>query len=103
MTVIGFILGQVAEGSWKWDEDITLNYTAAILTGVYGMWNVYTMAVICLYAPSHKRWPASTVAGGVAQLDSQSEEIEFSRLAPANDEPSDLTSLTQFVRKTATD
>ena len=103
MTVIGFILGQVAEGSWKWDEDITLNYTAAILTGVYGMWNVYTMAVICLYAPSHKRWPASTVAGGVAHLDSQSEEIEFSRLAPANDEPSDLTSLTQFVRKTATD
>ena len=103
MTVIGFILGQVAEGHWKWDDDIKLNYTSAILTGVYGMWNVYTMAVICLYAPSHKRWPSSTVAGGVAHLDSQSEEIEFSRLAPANDEPSDLTSLTQFVRKAATD
>lgn len=103
MTVIGFILGQVAEGQWKWDEDISLNYTSAILTGVYGMWNVYTMAVICLYAPSHKRWPSAAAASGVAHLDSQSEEIEFSRLAPANDEPSDLSSLTQFVRKTATD
>ncbi|KAF0287004.1 Protein wntless [Amphibalanus amphitrite] len=103
MTVIGFILGQVAEGQWKWDDEISLNYTSAILTGVYGMWNVYTMAVICLYAPSHKRWPTAAAAGGVAQLDSQSEEIEFSRLAPANDEPSDLTSLTQFVRKAATD
>ncbi|XP_037074197.1 protein wntless-like [Pollicipes pollicipes] len=61
MTVIGFILGQVAEGSWKWDSDIPLEYTSVILTGVYGMWNVYTMAVICLYAPSHRRWPAASL------------------------------------------
>ncbi|XP_037090771.1 protein wntless-like isoform X2 [Pollicipes pollicipes] len=103
MTVIGFILGQVAEGSWKWDRDISLEYTSAILTGVYGMWNVYTMAVICLYAPSHKRWPAASASAAGHAADSQSEEIEFSRLAPANDEPTDFTSLTQFVRKAATD
>ena len=27
LTVIGFIIGQVSEGQYKWDEDISLEYT----------------------------------------------------------------------------
>lgn len=57
LTVTGFILGQVAEGQWKWDEEIELQMTSAFFTGVYGMWNIYTIALLCLYAPSHKQWP----------------------------------------------
>lgn len=57
LTVISFIIGQVAEGRWKWDDDIHLEYTSAVVCGVYGMWNIYVFALIVLYAPSHKQWP----------------------------------------------
>lgn len=95
MTVIGFILGQVSEGKWKWDEDINLEYTSAFFTGVYGMWNVYILALLCLYSPSHKRWPSEN-----AGQDETNEEIEFT---PLPTEPSELSSLTAMIKKTATD
>ena len=56
LTVIGFILWQVSEGPWKWDDELEL--TSAFYTGVYGMWHIYIFALIVLYAPSHKQWPS---------------------------------------------
>ncbi|CAG9131634.1 unnamed protein product [Plutella xylostella] len=98
LTVIGFILGQVAEGQWKWDENIELEYTSAFFTGVYGMWNVYIFALLVLYAPSHKRWPA---AENTSDSQNLSEEIEFSPLP--SETASEISSLTSFIRKTNVD
>ncbi|KAJ2940875.1 hypothetical protein O0L34_g10134 [Tuta absoluta] len=99
LTVIGFILGQVAEGQWKWDENIELEYTSAFFTGVYGMWNIYIFALLVLYAPSHKQW---AVAENTSDTQNLSEEIEFSPL-PSERSTSEISSLTSFIRKTTID
>ncbi|CAF4873439.1 unnamed protein product [Pieris macdunnoughi] len=96
MTVIGFILGQVAEGQWKWDANIKLQYTSAFFTGVYGMWNIYTFALLVLYAPSHKKWPVNENTSDTQNL---SEEIEFKHMP----EKSEISSFTSFITKSAID
>lgn len=40
MTTIGFILGQVAEGRYKWDEDISLEYTSGFMTGKVDLFTI---------------------------------------------------------------
>ncbi|KAH8339503.1 hypothetical protein KR074_010786 [Drosophila pseudoananassae] len=57
LTVAGFIMGQMAEVQWQWNDNVEIQLTSAFLTGVYGMWNIYIFALLILYAPSHKQWP----------------------------------------------
>ncbi|XP_050430932.1 protein wntless [Adelges cooleyi] len=95
LTVIGFLMGQASEGRWKWNESTELEYTSAFYTGVYGMWNIYIFALIVLYSPSHKHWPSE-----VDINNSSSDTIEFSRLPT---EPTEMSSLASFSRKSAFD
>jgi len=75
-----------------------LEYTSGFMTGVYGMWNIYIFGLLFLYAPSHKTW---------ANEDNNSttgEEIEFDVTgSAASQEPSEVSSLTDFIRHQATD
>ncbi|XP_022220381.2 protein wntless [Drosophila obscura] len=106
LTVTGFIMGQMAEGQWKWNDDVEIQLTSAFLTGVYGMWNIYIFALLILYAPSHKQWPTMHHSDETTQSNENivasaaSEEIEFSNL-PSDSNPSEISSLTSFTRKVA--
>lgn len=91
VTIVSFILSQVAEGQVKWDDEMDIELSSVIFTGVYGMWNVYICAMLMLYAPSHKQWPSES-------LTHEGEEVEFSRL-PTESVPSEISSLTSFATK----
>ncbi len=61
ITAAGFILGRMAEGQYRWDEDsAAMDASAVVMCGVYGLWNCYVFALVFLYAPSHKNWPAKS-------------------------------------------
>ncbi|KAH8339500.1 hypothetical protein KR074_010776 [Drosophila pseudoananassae] len=108
LTVAGFIMGQMAEGQWQWNDNVEIQLTSAFLTGVYGMWNIYIFALLILYAPSHKQWPTMHHSDETTQSNENivasaaSEEIEFSHL-PSDSNPSEISSLTSFTRKVAFD
>lgn len=100
LTIIGFVLGQVTDSQWYWNDNVAIEFSSAFLTGTFGMWNIYIAAMMILYAPSHKKWPESNETQ--ENIMGNGEEIEFSNL-PSDGHPSEISSLTQFARKTALD
>lgn len=63
LTIAGFIIGQMSDSQYHWDDMVHLEFTSAFFTGVYGMWNIFIFALIILYAPSHKQWPSAAGIG----------------------------------------
>ncbi|XP_066137482.1 protein wntless [Euwallacea fornicatus] len=93
ITVVTFLLNQHTQGEHNWDDSMDTDWTSVIHTGVYGMWNIYILALLVLYAPSHKKWPSEPTCP-------EGEEVEFSRLSSdTTTSPNEISSLTSFVAK----
>ncbi|KAJ6218525.1 hypothetical protein RDWZM_009682 [Blomia tropicalis] len=73
-TVVAYIMGQVSEDQWYWDDQrsfmSSLQWSSAMFTTVFALWNCYVITLLILYAPSHKG------------LDTDGDEmaVEFTRL-----------------------
>lgn len=102
ITIISFILSQANDGQNKWDDQLDKDVSgtsmdaSAMYTGVFGMWNVYICAMVILYAPSHKRWPADPIRS------EHGEEVEFNHL-PTDCSANEISSLTSFAAKASLD
>ena len=102
VTAIGFIIGQLAEGQYRWNDYVSLEYNSAFITFVYGLWNFYIMGLIFLYAPSHKHQQQGGRSGDGDDMGNNGEEIEFS-VPSVSGEASEMSSLTSYLQHQATD
>lgn len=57
-TIVAYIMGQVSEDQWYWDDQrsflSSLQWSSAMFTTVFALWNCYVITLLILYAPSHK-------------------------------------------------
>jgi len=54
-TVVCFVLDQINETSWKFEEESLNDYvivSSAIHFGIFGLWGIYVFAIMILYSPT---------------------------------------------------
>ena len=75
VNILGFFLDVTP---YKWNEHLVerLEYTSWLITGVYGMWNIYVFTLLFLYAPSSKQWRYGANTGKEVEIVASAEEAE---------------------------
>uniref|UniRef100_A0A1I8ACZ7 Protein wntless homolog n=1 Tax=Steinernema glaseri TaxID=37863 RepID=A0A1I8ACZ7_9BILA len=59
LTILSYILKQYGEGQMHGDdpdESVLTHSTSSFFTGTFGMWNIYVLLLLAMYAPSHKNY-----------------------------------------------
>lgn len=90
LILIAFLVGQWSDSHLQWEVDVTSGYMdhwewkSAMFSTVYTMCNCYVITLLILYAPSHK--------AENNDIDTLTEEVEFSRLTSEREPVADVGS-----------
>uniref|UniRef100_A0A915D1K2 Transmembrane protein n=1 Tax=Ditylenchus dipsaci TaxID=166011 RepID=A0A915D1K2_9BILA len=101
LTILSYFMQQYDEGQLP-DEEIDQEHSyissklfthsaSAFFTGTFGMWNIYVVLLLSMYAPSHKHYANAQV------LEDENEDL----MDPKS--TTESTPMTTFLLKNATD
>ncbi|TMS32232.1 hypothetical protein L596_000101 [Steinernema carpocapsae] len=60
------------------DESVLTHSTSSFFTGTFGMWNIYVLLLLAMYAPSHKNY-------GHTRLDEDADLMMTDLMKPATE------------------